>query len=143
VNGSGIFCPQQHSVVSLLQLTLNACGVFESFTAPFHKQHMISQDYRYPHKRQTELLLLALLCCLLMSHQLQILIFTHSGNPYLKLVMRHTMSEFLRDSKMNSMDRIPVLCMGQFSNREKIKQAQEIYPSKRRGQSSRKNTPSS
>lgn len=50
------------------------------------------------------------------------------------------MSEFLRDSEMNSMDRIPFLCKVQFSNREKIKQAQEIYSSKRRGQSSRKNT---
>lgn len=42
------------------------------------------------------------------------------------------MSEFLRDSKMNSMDGIPVLCKVQFSNRAKIKQIQEIYPSKKK-----------
>ena len=122
VNGSGVFCPQRPPLVLLVQLTQKAYVLFVNFTAPFSKQHVISQDYRYPHKRQTELLLLALLCCLLMSHQLQILIFTHSGNAYLKLVMRHTMSEFLRDSKMNSMDRIPVLCSVHFNNREKIKQ---------------------
>lgn len=53
------------------------------------------------------------------------------------------MGKFLRDSEMNSMDRIPFLYKVQFSNREKIKEAQEIYSSKRRGQSSRKNTSAS
>lgn len=52
------------------------------------------------------------------------------------------MGKFLRDSEMNSMDRKPFLYKVQF-NREKIKEAQEIYSSKRRGQSSRKNTSAS